>query len=99
MIVNVTNPYYDPHKYSAYLPECRYCGCKPCKNCPLIVDKEKTLRSLLDQLVKQPQEKKFKDNAYLFMNKHELKEMNERDSSEEEDSGSDEKMVFDGSTG
>lgn len=37
MIVNLQNPYYDPHKYSYDSVECINCGEKNCKNCPIPV--------------------------------------------------------------
>lgn len=72
LTVNISNPNYDPHKYSYYVPECKNCGQKTCKNCPMPVTNSKNLGDLLELIVMQD---KFKENANLYLTKEALKEL------------------------
>ena len=51
LTVNISNPNYDPHKYSYYVPECKNCGQKTCKNCQMPVTNSKNLGDLLELIV------------------------------------------------
>lgn len=67
MTVNVVNTRYEPNKYTAYLPVCRICGQKPCKNCKLpLLGK---LEDVINEAVVLPLDLKFKDNANLYLSK------------------------------
>jgi len=46
-----------------YAPPCRNCQNKNCKNCPMPISLNKTLRDLLDHMTHK---EKFNDNARLF---------------------------------
>jgi hypothetical protein len=61
--VNLTNPFYDPHKYSSDLVECINCGEKSCKNCPIPVTKQKTLQQYIEEVVHP---KWFRENESLY---------------------------------
>jgi hypothetical protein len=51
MIVNLHNPFHDPHKYSYDSIECINCSEKNCKNCPIPVTLHKTLEEFMSQIV------------------------------------------------
>lgn len=59
MVLNVVNTHYNAGKSTYYLPDCPHCGGKPCSNCPLVPSKEITLRQLISNVVKLPEEKHF----------------------------------------
>lgn len=75
-VVNVVNPF--KHKY--FGPACRLCGQKQCKNCPLPISQQTTLRELLDQVKHLT---KFERNDNLFKNYETLKE--EESNSDDDD--------------
>lgn len=67
-VVNLKNDRYNPHAY--YPPECPLCHNKPCKSCPLPISpalRQYTLGQLIDQVVVQPRDKIFRDNAILYL--------------------------------
>ncbi len=82
LIVNLHNPYYDPHKYSYDSVECINCGEKNCKNCPIPVTQHKTLGTYLEQIVHP---KKFQDNVHLYKEAEQIKMMHEKQDEEVEE--------------
>lgn len=42
---------FNPNSKNYYAPPCRNCGNKNCKNCPFPLNKTRTLRELLDDMV------------------------------------------------
>ncbi len=75
MIVNLTNPFYDPHKYSYDSVECINCSEKNCKNCPIPVSYHKTFGQYLEQVVHP---KKFNGNTHLYKEAEQIKMMHEK---------------------
>ena len=69
-------------KHMYYQPECLNCGLRTCKNCSLPVTKGRTLRHLLNDLVHK---NKFKDNALLYLNKDDIKELVDNNKSDDDE--------------
>lgn len=79
LIVNLTNPFYDSHKYSYDSLECINCGEKNCKNCPIPVTKEKTLQQYIDEIVHPSL---FNENESLYETSEWLKNKHDKLSEE-----------------
>ncbi len=79
LIVNILNP-----SKSYYAPECRNCGLKQCKNCPMPVSGQKTLDEFLAVMVHK---QKFQDNSRLFINKDQLQDEKDTDDEEHSNNG------------
>jgi ABC-type Zn2+ transport system substrate-binding protein/surface adhesin len=82
MIVNLHNPFHDPHKYSYDSIECINCGEKNCKNCPIPVTLHKTLEEFMSQIVHP---KKFQGNVHLFKELEQIKQLHEKQDDEEDE--------------
>lgn len=81
-VLNVSNP----HKGKNFFNRCRVCKLKNCSNCHLPVSTSITLRQFLEEIAHKT---KFNNNDNLFKNADDLKEEenNEKSDTEESKSG------------